>query len=137
MVLSSRSFITVTKTQRSRPHEEMSVRQFTAPELAEFDGSKRPEIYLSVFGDVFNVTAGVDFYGPGKGYNVFAGNEVTRCLGKMQISKVEANCGWANLSEEHVKIARDWHSKFQVKYPIVGRFAPDAHFEVRGVAFEP
>lgn len=115
---------------------------FTAAELAGHiggsdGGDAEKRILISVFGDIFDVTSGRDFYGAGKGYSVFAGKEVTRCLGKMIIGDAEANCGWANLTLEHVNIAKDWHAKYVTKYPIVGRFQPDEHFEIRGAAFEP
>ena len=35
------------------------------------------EIWLSVLGEVYNVTAGRDYYGQGSGYSVFAGKDAS------------------------------------------------------------
>jgi membrane-associated progesterone receptor component len=116
----------------------MASRTFTAEELTEFCGqTEDTPIYISVRFNVYDVSKGRDFYGPGSGYHVFAGQEASRALGKMQISDAEANAGWANLTPEHLKILVDWEKKYIEKYPIVGTFVPDAEFEARGATFEP
>jgi membrane-associated progesterone receptor component len=109
-------------------------RTFTADELLAFAGVDGAPIYLSCLGTVFDVTSGADFYGPGAGYGVFAGKEVTRPLAKMAIADAEANAGWGNLNEEQRGIVQDWFNKYKAKYPVVGTFAPDAQFEARGDA---
>jgi len=49
-------------------------RQFTAEELAAYDGSDPDKpVFMSVRGTVFDVTAGRSFYGPGGPYAAFAG----------------------------------------------------------------
>lgn len=111
--------------------------QFNAEALAAYTGADGGSIYVSVKGVVYDVTKGADFYGPGKSYGVFAGKDVSRCLGKMEVNDKEANAGWRNLNEEHMSQLNDWAERFQKKYPVVGTFQPDAHFEVRGVSFEP
>lgn len=110
---------------------------FTAESLAEFNGENGRPIYISVKCVVYDVTKGADFYGPGKSYGVFAGKEVSRCLGKMEVNDKEANAGWRNLTEEHMTTLADWEGRYKAKYPVVGTFAPDPHFELRGVEFEP
>lgn len=112
-------------------------RTFTAEELAPFDGSEGQPLYLSAMGVVYDVSAGEDLYGPGKAYGVFAGKEVSRCLGKMDISDKESNAGWANLNEENMKVLQDWKDLYDTKYPVVGTFLPDPHFEMRGVQLDP
>lgn len=106
---------------------------FTAEDLAQYDGQNGGPIYLSVMGIVYDVTAGRDFYGVGSAYGCFAGKECSRCLAKMEINDKEANAGWANLNEEHAKTMLEWKAKYDSKYPIVGRFAPDAYYEQRGL----
>jgi membrane-associated progesterone receptor component len=112
-------------------------RPFTAPELLQFNGAAKPEIYISVKGIVFDVTSGSDFYGPGKSYNKFAGREASRCLGKMQVDDSESNASWLNLNPEHMKTLDEWFDKYSKKYPVVGYFKKDDHFEVRGSQLEP
>ena len=111
--------------------------EFDAETLAQYTGVGDTPIYISVKGTVFDVTSGRDFYGPGKSYNVFAGKEASRCLGKMEINDNEANCSWRNLSEEHMNTLNDWEAKYRSKYPAVGVFKPDPHFEIRGAQLEP
>ena len=126
------------KLEAEKPVAEGELKQFTAEELADYAGQTGDTpIYISVRFTVYDVTTGRDFYGPGAGYHVFAGTDASRPLGKMQISDKEANAGWKNLSEEHMKILADWEDKYKVKYPVVGRFVPDEGFEARGDAFEP
>lgn len=115
-----------------------STRTFTADELKDFNGGGADgKIFISVLGNVYDVTAGAAFYGPGSGYHVFAGKEASRALAKMQISDEEANAGWDNLNEEHVQTLADWEKKYKEKYPVVGTFAPDRAFVARGLQFEP
>ncbi len=105
--------------------------------LATFNGVKGQPIYISIKNIVYDVSAGSDFYGPGKPYGVFAGKEVSRCLGKMQISDAEANCSWRSLGDEHKETLGEWEAKIRSKYPIAGAFAPDANYETRGAMLEP
>ncbi|KIH90805.1 heme steroid-binding protein domain protein [Sporothrix brasiliensis 5110] len=54
-------------------------RYFTLEELAEYDGSvvEKP-VYLSIDGNVFDVSAGRHIYGPGGSYHYFAGVDASR-----------------------------------------------------------
>lgn len=115
----------------------MALREFSAADLGTHKGTDGGAILLSVFGTVYDVSAGKDFYGPGGGYACFAGKEVTRCLGKMTVSDDEANASWTNLNDEHRQTAVEWDVKFKAKYPIIGKFTPDADFEAKGAALEP
>lgn len=110
---------------------------FTAEELLEHNGVTRHTIYIGVKGVIYDCTRGADFYGPGKAYGVFAGKEVSRCLGKMLIGDEEANAGWNNLGEEHLEVLNQWATKYNEKYPVVGEFRPDPGFLDRGQRFDP
>jgi membrane-associated progesterone receptor component len=105
--------------------------------LATFDGRNGQPIFISIKNIIYDVSLGSDFYGPGKPYGVFAGKEISRCLGKMQVNDAEANCSWRTLSEEHKETLAEWEAKIRSKYPIAGAFAPDPHFETRGAMLEP
>lgn len=53
---------------------ELTVQMFKPDELAKYDGSEGSKgIYLSILGQVFDVTKGAKHYGPGGSYNIFVG----------------------------------------------------------------
>ena len=56
------------------PEGVIHVKLFTDAELAKFDGSRGPQLYLSVLGSVFYVTKGGKHYGPGGTYHAFVGS---------------------------------------------------------------
>lgn len=96
---------------------------FTLQELHEFgNGRDGKPIYLSVFGRVYNVTAGAKYYGEGASYGMFAGKDVTRalCLGcKEQECLVRSTVG---LTEKQIDEGKRWLSFFQLhdKYHFMG-----------------
>ncbi|KAI8799353.1 cytochrome b5-like heme/steroid binding domain-containing protein [Cladochytrium replicatum] len=61
--------------------QQRQERIFTPEELAQYDGSdpKKP-IYIALLGEVFDVTAGPSYYGPGGGYHFFAGRDASRAF---------------------------------------------------------
>lgn len=52
---------------RKETLEPMKKRDFTLEELREYDGVKNERVLLAINGNVFDVTRGKDFYGPGNG----------------------------------------------------------------------
>ena len=52
-------------------------RIFTADELSKYKGENGGQIFLAMFGKVFDVSRGTDFYGPGGGYHFFAGTIIS------------------------------------------------------------
>ncbi|CAG9584232.1 conserved hypothetical protein [Leishmania major strain Friedlin] len=115
-------------TKTAEPAEMQS---FTAAELAQFTGENGTPIYMSVKGKVYDCTDGAAFYGPGNSYAVFAGKEVSRCLGKMLISDEEANVNWDDLTPEHMQSLDEWAAKFDSKYPVIGTFVADEEYYAR------
>lgn len=99
---------------------------FTAKELEEFgsgkNGTTPNQLYLSIFGKVYDVSKGEKFYGPDANYAMFAGKDVTRalCLGcKDPECLVRSTEG---LSEDQIKEGKRWLSFFHMhdKYHYVG-----------------
>lgn len=90
------------------------------PPLCSSPGSNPTSpIYLGTAGQVFDVTSGAGFYGPGGPYGVFAGRDASRGLAKMDL-KTSAS-GVDDLSPSEKQTLKDWADKFASKYPIVGK----------------
>ncbi|KAF0696600.1 Aste57867_12670 [Aphanomyces stellatus] len=54
--------------------------RLTKETLASFNGVERPEIYLAILGQVFDVTAGTKHYGPDGAYRYFVGVDRSRAF---------------------------------------------------------
>lgn len=96
---------------------------FTAKELEELGSGKNGSpIYLSIFGRVYDVSAGEKFYGPGSNYAMFAGKDVTRglCLGCKELECLVRST--EGLSEGQIDEGKRWLSFFHMhdKYHYVG-----------------
>jgi len=69
------------KIKEKKDSKKASEKIFTANELKQYDGDdpKKP-IYVAVFGQVFDVTKGVNYYGKGSMYSGFAGKDGSRAF---------------------------------------------------------
>ncbi|KAF9444174.1 cytochrome b5 [Macrolepiota fuliginosa MF-IS2] len=95
---------------------------FTIEQLKAFDGSDSSKpIYVAIKGDIFDVTHKADSYGKGKSYNIFAGKDGSRGLGKSSLKLEDAVADYSVLDEAERKVLDDWHSFFCKRYNIVGR----------------
>lgn len=114
-------------------------RNFTAEQLRYFDGTKDEKtgddkpVYLSVNGQVFDVSDGRDFYGPDGPYSNFAGHECGVALAKMSFDTEHLDDleGCNNLSASEKTELEGWIEKFTYyrPYPIKGRLVPDSKLE--------
>lgn len=69
-------------------------RFFSPRELLRYDGSDPSHpLLLAIKGIVLDVSTGVDFYGPGERYNVFAGCDASRAFAL----SMNASIDWENL----------------------------------------
>jgi predicted heme/steroid binding protein len=103
----------------------------TTEELRAFDGSDPTKpIYVAIkgeleclrgrdgvltwicAGDVFDVSHKRDSYGPGQSYNVFAGKDGSRGLGKSSLKLEDAVPDYSMLDEKERKVLDDWHAFF-------------------------
>lgn len=96
--------------------------KFTKESLKPFNGTDSPKIYIALKGDVFDVTSGKAFYGPGSSYNVIAGRDGSVSLGMMELEpSVFEKTKVESLTPEQKKTLDSWHSKFASKYKVVGK----------------
>lgn len=89
------------------------------------DGRLHAPIYMGIKGKILDVSyGGVEMYGPGGPYHIFAGIDASRALGKMSFTPEDTSShDLSDLNAEQVKTLDDWERKFieAKKYPVVGR----------------
>jgi membrane-associated progesterone receptor component len=72
------------KEKQWAPLPEAEERDYSLQELAAYDGSDPGKpLLIGIRGQVYDVTRGRDFYGPGGPYGMFAGKDCTRALAKV------------------------------------------------------
>ena len=106
-------------------------RTFTPKELQPFNGENGQPVYLAVRGNVFDVTPGKNFYGPGGPYENFAGRDASRGLAcgsfdeDMLTKDLEGPLDdLSDLGSDEKEALRDWEERFREKYIIVGELRP-------------
>lgn len=85
-------------------------------------------MYLAVRGQVFDVSSGRNFYGPGGPYENFAGRDASRGLacGSFDEDMLTKDLDGpldtlSDLGAEEMDAMRGWEERFSEKYLIVGR----------------
>lgn len=85
-------------------------------------------VYLAVRGQVFDVTTGRNFYGPGGPYENFAGRDATRGLAcgsfdeDMLTKDLEGPLDdLRGLEPAQMSALKDWEDRFTEKYLVVGK----------------
>ena len=112
-------------------------RTFTPPDLKPYNGEKGMPVYLAVRGQVFDVTSGRNFYGPGGPYENFAGRDASRGLAcgsfdeEMLTKDLEGPLDTLDgLGDDEMEALRGWEERFSEKYLVVGKLVavgrPDA-----------
>ncbi|KAK4875397.1 hypothetical protein RN001_011819 [Aquatica leii] len=93
----------------------------TPSQLQEFNGISKPELYLTILGNVFDVTKGSKHYGPEGSYNIFVGRDASRSFitGKFQAS--DATDDVSGLSKKDLLALENWISFFTREYTKVGK----------------
>ena len=100
---------------------------FTPHTLAKFDGREDPKIYIGVRGNVYDVSAGSSFYGPGGPYENFSGRDASRGLAKNSFDPAmltpldEPIDLLEDLSKDEIEALDGWESLFKGKYVYVGK----------------
>ncbi|CAL5185622.1 unnamed protein product [Lathyrus oleraceus] len=106
--------------------EPVQVGEITETELRLYNGSdKSKPILISVKGQIYDVSEGRNFYGPGGSYTMFAGKECSRALALLSFKPQDINGNLEGLDESELTILEDWEYKFIEKYPKVGRLVSE------------
>ena len=95
---------------------------FKLEELKKYNGKDKGDlVYLCVDGVVFDVTKGREYYGPGGGYSMFAGNDITYNLAINSLKKEDLNTFQFDLTPKQVKALKKWKEFYTKTYTKVGR----------------
>ncbi|KAJ9098515.1 hypothetical protein QFC20_005942 [Naganishia adeliensis] len=94
--------------------------------LAQHDGTDPSKpIWLAIKGTVFDVSAKRAMYGPGAGYNVFAGKDGSVGLGKSSLKPEDAVADYTTLEPAEMKVLDQWYDFFSKRYNVVGKVVPE------------
>ncbi|XP_058805721.1 membrane-associated progesterone receptor component 1 [Phymastichus coffea] len=98
-------------------------RDFTVEELKEYDGTQTDgRILVAVNGNVYDVTKGARFYGPGGPYAAFGGRDASRGLATFSVvpGKDEYD-DLSDLDTAEMNSVKEWEEQFKERYDYVGK----------------
>ncbi|TRY61072.1 hypothetical protein TCAL_05706 [Tigriopus californicus] len=105
----------------SIPHES-GQRLFTRDELKRYDGSEgSPGLYLAMVGQVFDVSKGKDYYGPGGGYSFFTATDGSRAFVTGQFDADGLVDDVSGLSGQDYLGLQEWTEFYHKDYTFVGK----------------
>eukprot|EP00439_Symbiodinium_sp_Y106_P080956 s470_g19.t2 len=91
-------------------------------ELREYTGEAEGRILIGLAGELLDVSSGREMYGPGGGYSVLAGHDVTRCLATMSLEPEHLDdLRWAPDCADDEEALTQWRQRLKEKYPVAGR----------------
>ncbi|RWR91923.1 membrane steroid-binding protein 2-like protein [Cinnamomum micranthum f. kanehirae] len=99
----------------------VEVGEITEEELKAYDGTdpKKP-LLMAIKGQIYDVSQGRGFYGPGGPYALFAGKDASRALAKMSFEEKDLNGDMSGLGPFELEALNDWEFRFMGKYAKVG-----------------
>lgn len=116
--------------QQDRTREPVQLGRVTPEELKAYDGSDpNKPLLMAIKGQIYDVSMGRMFYGPGGPYAMFAGRDATRALALMSFDPNDLTGNTEGLSESELEVLQDWEAKFMEKYPKVGELLQDGEEE--------
>jgi len=118
------------KVRSDRPkYADVQSDPISLAQLAAYDGKDASKpIYVAIKGKVFDVTAKREMYGPGAGYNIFAGKDASKGLGQCPLPIVfralmspgmssldpkDAIADYSSLTEAQIKTLDQWEAFFE------------------------
>jgi predicted heme/steroid binding protein len=109
-------------------------RVVTKEELAKHNGKDGADIWLSVLGEVYDVSKGQQYYGPGMGYGAFAGTDCSVCFVSGKFTAEEAEKPLEDIETNNLGGILDWKKFYETHetYTYVGRLIDPRFFDERG-----
>ncbi|XP_057731699.1 membrane steroid-binding protein 2-like [Arachis stenosperma] len=122
-VISARTSSRFDHTEPQR--EPVQLGEITEQELRQYNGSDPAKpLLIAIKGQIYDVSSGRNFYGPGGAYAMFTGKECSRALALLSFKPDDINGNLEGLDESELAILEDWEYKFIEKYPKVGQLVP-------------
>ncbi|RZB40663.1 membrane-associated progesterone receptor component 1 [Asbolus verrucosus] len=102
---------------------KLKKRDFTVEELKKYDGTQEDgRVLVAVNGNVYDVTKGKRFYGPGGPYAAFGGRDASRGLATFSVStKTDGYDDLSDLNTMEMDSVKEWEAQFKEKYDLVGK----------------
>ncbi|KAJ8448699.1 hypothetical protein Cgig2_010586 [Carnegiea gigantea] len=99
----------------------VQVGEISEEELKQYDGSDPTKpLLMAIKGQIYDVSQGRMFYGPGGPYALFAGKDASRALAKMSFEEKDLTGDISGLGPFELDALQDWEFKFMSKYTKVG-----------------
>lgn len=112
--------------QQDLTRDPVHLGRVTSGQLRAYDGSDpNKPLLMAIKGQIYDVSRGRMFYGPGGPYAMFAGRDATRALALMSFDANDLTGETDGLSEAEMEVLQDWEAKFMEKYPKVGELVGD------------
>lgn len=101
---------------------ETSLRVVTREELAVHDGKQNDALWLSILGEVYDVTAGKEYYGENGPYSVFVGKDGSVPFVTGAFTEEEAAKPLSVLEPQQMYGIENWRSFYETeeKYKYIG-----------------
>ncbi|XP_029660841.1 neuferricin [Formica exsecta] len=93
---------------------------FTTSELKQYTNLENG-LYLSILGQVFDVTKGEKHYGPGENYNAFTGRDASLAFITGEFDNEGLTDDISSLSAQQVKALDDWLQFYKANYIYKGK----------------
>ncbi|CAL4084292.1 unnamed protein product [Meganyctiphanes norvegica] len=106
------------------PVPKLKKQDMTLEKLRQYDGTgEYGRVCVAVNSNIFDVTRGTKFYGPGGPYSAFAGHDATRALATFSVNDVKDEYDdLSDLSSTQMDSVREWEMQFTEKYEYIGKF---------------
>ncbi|XP_055883380.1 neuferricin-like [Biomphalaria glabrata] len=101
--------------------DNVHIRIFTKDNLALYKGDNNGDVYLALAGYVFDVTKGRKHYGPGGGYEFFAGIDGSKAYVTGQFDKDGLTDDISELSPAEVLGLENWKAFYEKDYKLIGK----------------
>ena len=104
--------------------ESPRLRVFSVGELAKYDGSPgSPGLHLALLGEVYDVSQGSQYYGPGGGYSFFAARDASRAFVTGNFEEEGLVDDVSGLTSSDYMGLAEWSLFYQTDYRRVGVLA--------------